>query len=69
MHQELPTVVRLQVHLPDEQSVVYDQDEDPQDVFEQAAMKDTTLTPYFKANKESAMTRQYLYQEFPQHFV
>jgi len=70
MHHESPTVVRLQIHLPDEQSIVFDQNEDAQDVIDRAASKDTTLTAYFKANSaDLPEARVHLYQEFPQHFV
>lgn len=74
MHQELPTVVRLQVHLPDEQGVIFDPNDNPEDVIDRAASKSTTLEAYFKANSTNlrgarADARDCLYQEFPQHFV
>lgn len=70
MHEEHPNVVRLQVHLPDEQSVIFDTDDDPQEVLDRAATKDTTLTAYFKANATLGRVAQtLLYQQFPQEFV
>jgi DNA-directed RNA polymerase delta subunit len=38
-------------------------------VLAQAAEKDTTLTAYFKANEHIPEARNYLYQDFPMHFV
>ena len=74
MHQELPTVVRLQLHLPNEQSVVFDPNDNPEDILDRAANKSTTLEAYFKANATNLKglrtdARECLYQEFPQHFV
>jgi hypothetical protein len=70
MHEELPTVVRLQLHLPNEQTVIFDEDHDAQTILARAAAKDTTLTGYFKANAQDMPgARALLYQEFPQHFV
>lgn len=70
MHQELPTVVCLQVHLLDEQSVVFNEDNDPQTIIDQAATKHSTLTAYFKANADNLPgARTLLYQQFPQSFV
>ncbi|CAF1342415.1 unnamed protein product [Rotaria sordida] len=36
---------------------------------ERAAMKDTTLTAWFKLNSKNPDARQYLYHDIPQHFV
>ena len=42
---------------------------DLQQVAAQAAVKDTILTAYFKANEQFPEACNYLYQDFPMHFV
>ena len=69
MHEEKPTVMRLQLHLPDQEPVVFEEDQDAAEVLENARNKKTTLTGYFRANQLYPEARQYLYQEFPQHYV
>jgi hypothetical protein len=70
MHSEKPNVIRLQVHLPDQQLVIFEEDEENMDeVAERAAQKDTTLTAFFKANEKYPEARELLYQDIPQHFT
>ena len=70
-HKEYPAVVRLQIHLPGQQWVTWNQDEHPdmQEIVDQAAEKDTVLTAYFKANETHEAARNLLYQDFPNKFV
>src|SRR6266403_1572611 len=69
MHNHEPTVVRLNVHLPLHQSVVFDPDRDvnAQQVLDRNEEKDTTLTAWFKANAgdQNGVIRNILYQDFP----
>ncbi len=71
MHEEKPAVYRLQVHLPNEQTITWDEDRAPnlQAVIDQNENKDTTLTGYFKANAEYPEACNLLYQDFPSKFV
>ena len=70
MHCEDPNVIRLPVHLPDQQMFVYDPEENPEDVLNRAATKSTCLTAFFEANQKwPEIASQYTYQEFPHHFV
>ena len=71
MHGEVPNVVRLSIHLPGQQCVIWDSDQQPdiQQVIDQAAEKDTTLTAYFKANARYEDAKDLLYHEFPQRFT
>lgn len=73
MHDQTPNVVRLQVHLPGQHMVVFDQNEDPATVRERAAREQTTLTQFFLANaNEGALgeeARKHTYADFPQHFT
>src|SRR5882762_2550674 len=70
MHQELPSVYCLPVHLQNKQQVYFQDSDDPQDVLEHPSAKKTHLTEWFKANQKYPDTApQHLYQDFPQHFV
>src|SRR5277367_5584026 len=73
MHEEYPNIVRLQIHLPNQQLVMWDEDAGPnlQAVVENQGSKDTTLTGYFKANADpqTLQARDLLYQDFPSKFV
>ena len=71
MHEEYPNIVRLQVHLPGQQTVVWNEETavDLQTVLEGQRDKDTTLTAYFKANIKYPEARDLLYQDFPSKFV
>jgi hypothetical protein len=66
-----PTVVQLQVHLPEQQSVMFNPEAGTsiQDVVESHRNKDTTLTGWFKANAESEANRDIHYQDFPSRMV
>ena len=63
MHQKVPAVVRLQVHLDGEQMITWDENVAPDNraVLEHSAGKDTKLTAYFKANREYPQARDVLY--------
>ena len=71
MHEEFPNIIRLQVHLPNQQTVVWNDNTaiDLQTVVDQQGRKDTTLTGYFKANIKYPEARDLLYQDFPSKFV
>ena len=71
MQEHHPAVVRLQVHLPDQQPVVFNPEggTNLQDVLTANANKATTLTGWFKANAESEANHDTLYQDFPSRMV
>jgi hypothetical protein len=71
MHEECPNIVRLQVHLPNQQQIIWNENNAPnvQAIIEEQGNKDTNLTAYFKANAEYPDARQLLYQDFPSKFV
>jgi hypothetical protein len=72
MQEHVPNVVRLQVHLPDEQAVVWnaEQEGNLQDIAAQVN-HDTTLTGWFRANAEleDDDIHDTLYQDFPSKMV
>jgi hypothetical protein len=72
MHCASPNVVRLQVHLPGQHYVTWNQNgqQTIQEVVHNAAEHDTTLTAFFKANQEyPELANNVLYQDFPSKFV
>jgi hypothetical protein len=73
IHDQVPNVVRLQVHLPGRHMVTFNPDEDIDALLARASHERTTLTAYFEANANSGelgvQARKYTYQEFPQHFT
>lgn len=71
MQQHVPAIVRLQVHLPNQQGIVFNPEDgaDLQDVVDSNANKDTTLTGWFKANAENEANHALLYQDFPSNMV
>nr|XP_047137257.1 uncharacterized protein LOC100213461 [Hydra vulgaris] len=62
------TIIRLQIHLPDNQRVYFNEGEE-QVAIDRAAQRDTHLTAWFKLNAENNEARQYSYVEVPYHFV
>jgi hypothetical protein len=61
-------IIRLAVHLPREESVFFMPGQE-ENAFIRAAMKDTTLTAYFKLNRDDLNARQYFYREIPHPYV
>ena len=50
LHEQHPNVIRLQMHLPHEQRIVFDPSRNACQIVEYAENTDTTLTAFFKAN-------------------
>jgi hypothetical protein len=73
MQEHIPPIIRLQVHLPDQHSVVFNPERDGniQDVLASRGNVDTTLTGWFKANAElpPEIVHNLLYQNFPSKLV
>lgn len=68
VHEELPTVVSLAVHLPDRQIVTFSED-DPNSALQVRLDRSvTTLTAFFQYNADHVHGRGILYQDFPSHF-
>eukprot|EP00794_Sanderia_malayensis_P002293 gene2293-biopygen2036 len=64
MHDKSHTIIRLAIHLPDQQPVCFT---DP----EQAAQRnnDSMLMAYFSLNQREQNSHQYLYQDIPEHYT
>ena len=69
LHKEHPAITRLDVHLPDQQVVVFDPTADQRDIFDMAERSSSTLLEWFALNGRDVSARQYLYHEIPEHFV
>lgn len=73
VHGQIPTVVRLQIHLPGQHMVTFNPNENIETILHRASRERTTLTAFFEANANTGKlgeeARKYTYQEFPQHFT
>ncbi len=69
MHERFPTVERLQYHLPNQQMVLFRDDDDVQEVATRSAISRTMLTEWFKTNQESEVARSLTFDQFPQQWV
>ncbi|XP_073121736.1 uncharacterized protein [Henckelia pumila] len=63
-----PSVFRLQIHLPNQQSIRFSADEHVSDIIGDDDNSKTMLTEFFTANHDTSLTERYLYREFPQHY-
>ncbi|GBM44049.1 hypothetical protein AVEN_223172-1 [Araneus ventricosus] len=62
------TVVRLAVHLPQQQPIVYQDGQEAQAI-ERAALRKTTLTSCLKLNKNDSSAHNISYSDIPQYYV
>uniref|UniRef100_A0A7N0UU60 ATP-dependent DNA helicase n=1 Tax=Kalanchoe fedtschenkoi TaxID=63787 RepID=A0A7N0UU60_KALFE len=69
MHDHLPPVQRLQVHLPDQQQIVFNAGGDLPDAVNNDRARKTALMEWFDANCMSAFARGTTYLDFPSCFV
>jgi hypothetical protein len=68
-HTECPPVTWLEVHLPGQHNVVFNEDEDLAVVAQRAADQPTTLTGYFSFNVANEGSQEVLYTDFPRQHV
>uniref|UniRef100_A0A7I4XXQ7 ATP-dependent DNA helicase n=1 Tax=Haemonchus contortus TaxID=6289 RepID=A0A7I4XXQ7_HAECO len=81
LHSKSHTIYRLQVHLPEQESIVF-QGGQEEEALRRATERDTTLTAYFKLNAEHELmygtgnapqgqidARTLLYIQLPEHFT
>ncbi|GBN96392.1 hypothetical protein AVEN_7481-1 [Araneus ventricosus] len=62
------TVIRLAVHLPEQQAIFFKEGQENEAV-ERASIKDTTLTAWFKLNLIDEEAHEYYYADIPQYYV
>ncbi|XP_019186005.1 PREDICTED: uncharacterized protein LOC109180750 [Ipomoea nil] len=64
-----PSVERLSFHLPNEQSIIFHDDDLVDDVVNRPTVAQSMFTAWFEANKKYAAGRQLTYSEMPTKFV
>lgn len=69
IHYRDPSVVRLGFHLPDEQNLIFKDNEKLDDVIREASVKESMFLGWFQANKIYSEARSLTFAEFPTHFV
>ncbi|GAA0175867.1 hypothetical protein LIER_28963 [Lithospermum erythrorhizon] len=71
LHGMFPTVLQLQVHLPNFQTVQFEDDADLQQILQDERLKRTMLTKFFRINvtDHDANQLNLLYKEFPRYYV
>jgi hypothetical protein len=75
LHAQVPAVMALTVHLPNEQPVVFDSMQGAEEALSRAECVKTPLMAYFEANTNNLIAlngtpaRNVLYVEFPQFFT
>ena len=67
LHREFPAHQRLALHLEGEQTVHFNEDDDPATVASRA--HETTLTAWFQFNSTNPTARTVLYPDFPEQYV
>ncbi|PIA25570.1 hypothetical protein AQUCO_11100024v1 [Aquilegia coerulea] len=68
IHEELPCVTRLALHLKGMHVCVFNPNDTPEQVKEKAENQKSSLTAYFDWYRKNPTTKAYTYQEFPEHF-
>ncbi|XP_057451917.1 uncharacterized protein LOC130743706 [Lotus japonicus] len=69
IHDRWPPVSHLGFHLPNQQSVLFKDHDDLEEVVEKCSMKGTKFLAWMKANKKYVEGRDLTYAEFPNKFV
>ena len=68
MHAIFPTVYRLLVHLPNEQMIYYDDNDNLDEVLNCPNIEVTALTAWFAINRQDPRARNTLYLDFPKDY-
>ncbi|XP_012833445.1 PREDICTED: uncharacterized protein LOC105954317 [Erythranthe guttata] len=69
IHYRDPPVIRLSFHLPDNQPLVFNENQSLKRVLERTTARQTMFLAWFEANKTYPPARELRYAEFPQHYV
>ena len=67
MHREFPSVTRLAIHLPNEQIVYFNENQNLNKL--KNKMIETTLTAWFSKNKTDIEAQKILYPDFPKFYI
>ena len=69
-HQEYPPVLPLPVHLPNEQTILYSQDDEIENILENVEDRaKTMLDAYYEQNRTDEFAATLKYPEFPLHYT
>jgi hypothetical protein len=68
LHKEFPPVTRLQLHLPNEHSIVFDPTADDDDLTSSIVTSTSTLLEWFALNVRDSHARSLLYQHIPEQY-
>ncbi|KAG8366715.1 hypothetical protein BUALT_Bualt17G0108200 [Buddleja alternifolia] len=69
LQRQNPNVERLQFHLPNQQFVIFREEDHLHNIISREGSRDTMLTKWFEANKKYAEARSLTYVEFPTAWV
>jgi hypothetical protein len=69
MHERFLAIEHLQYHLPNQQMVLFDDDDDVQEVAARSAISKTMLMEWFKTNQESKVAQSLTFDQFHQQWV
>ncbi|KAF7776774.1 hypothetical protein Agabi119p4_5167 [Agaricus bisporus var. burnettii] len=73
IHGQKPSVIRLPIHLPAEEPIVYDPSENQEQLDARQLLESSALIAFFDANASHGELgeeeRKHTYPEFPQHFT
>nr|KAJ0226041.1 hypothetical protein LSAT_V11C100012190 [Lactuca sativa] len=69
VHCRYPSVVRLPFHLPNQQQIVYGEDDDIDDVLDKPSVAASKFTAWMECNAINSEARELTYVEFPTKFV
>ena len=69
LHNEKPDIMRLQVHLPGQHTVIFQDNESLDEIVARENNSETTLTAWFKANQHFPAARELTYGDFPTQWV
>jgi hypothetical protein len=65
MHERFPTIERLQYHLPNHKMVLFDDDDDVQEVATRLAISRMMFIEWFKTNQELEVAQSLTFNQFP----
>ncbi|XP_076961176.1 uncharacterized protein LOC143637744 [Bidens hawaiensis] len=69
VHYRVPSVTRLPFHLPGQQTVVFADDDDVEDVLNKLSVGSSKFIAWMECNQQYGLARTLTYDEFPTKFV
>ncbi|GBC08228.1 hypothetical protein RclHR1_00080005 [Rhizophagus clarus] len=69
LHNHNPNIQRLAVHLPNQQSVIFQDKDNLHNIVNRATAHMTTLTAWFQENQKNIAAHEYRYVDFPLYYT